>query len=71
MKNLNLLIEEKMQKFIDKFYEVMFNVNEFFRYNDIAIMWIFLIIVISLFALSAKNLALIIALAYIMAKVTK
>jgi hypothetical protein len=71
MKNLNLLIEEKMQKFIDKFYEVMFNVNQFFRYNDIAIMWIFLIIVISLFALSAKNLALIIALAYIMAKVTK
>jgi hypothetical protein len=30
MKNLNLLIEEKMQKFIDKFYEVMFNVNQFF-----------------------------------------
>jgi hypothetical protein len=71
MKNLNLLIEEKMQKFIDKFYEVMFNVNQFFRYNDTAIMWIFLIIVISLFAFSAKNLALIIALAYIMAKVTK
>ena len=71
MKNLNLLIEEKMQKFIDKFYEVMFNVNQFFRYNDTAIMWICLIIVISLFALSAKNLALIIALAYIMAKVTK
>jgi hypothetical protein len=69
--NLKLLIEEKMQKFIDKFYEVMFDMSQFFRYHDIEIMWAFLIVVISLFAIGAKNLALIIALVYIMAKVTK
>lgn len=60
-----------MQKFIDKFYEVMFDISQFFRYHDIEIMWAFLIVVISLFTIGAKNLALIIALAYIMAKVTK
>jgi hypothetical protein len=69
--NLKLSIEEKMQKFIDKFYEVMFDVSQFFRYHDTEIMWAFLIAVIALFAIGAKNLALIVALVYIMAKVTK
>jgi hypothetical protein len=60
-----------MGKLIEKFYELAFDVKQFLYYHDTEILFLFSALVIVLFALGAKNLALIIALIYIMAKVTK
>jgi hypothetical protein len=60
-----------MGKLIEKFYDVAFEVDQFFRYHDTQIMVAIAFAIVILFALGAKNLALLIALIYIMAKVTK
>jgi hypothetical protein len=60
-----------MRKLIDKFYNMSFEVSQFIRYHDTHIMVAIAFAIVILFALGAKNLALLIALIYIMAKVTK
>jgi hypothetical protein len=60
-----------MEKLIEKFYDFAFDVKQFLHYHDTQILVLMSALVIVLFALGIKNLALIIALIYIMAKVTK
>jgi len=54
-----------------KFSDFVFEVQQFLNYHDSEIMLLLAFIVILLFGFGAKNLALLIALIYIMAKVTK
>lgn len=54
-----------------KFTDFVFEVQQFLNYHDSEIMLLLAFIVILLFGFGAKNLALLIALIYIMAKVTK
>ena len=73
--NLQQLIEDKMIDFVAKawlkFTDFVFEVQQFLNYHDSEIMLLLAFIVILLFGFGAKNLALLIALIYIMAKVTK
>ena len=54
-----------------KFCDFAFEVKQFLNYHDTEIMVILAFILVILFGIGAKNLALLIALIYIMAKVTK
>ena len=54
-----------------KFTDFVFEVQQFLNYHDSEIMLLLAFIVILLFGFGAKTLALLIALIYIMAKVTK
>ncbi len=54
-----------------KFTDFVFEVQQFLNYHNNEIMFLLAFIVILLFGFGAKNLALLIALIYIMAKVTK